>query len=70
MTTLPAPDSRAPRAVTDPLPVSPGQFCLRCGSLAPPASGPYLALLYPFERFCSPCGRRECFCTCRQKEAA
>lgn len=28
------------------------------------AQGPYLALLYPDERFCSECGRREQHCDC------
>lgn len=38
--------------------------CIRCSAPSTPARGPYLELLYPLERFCDECGRRERFCSC------
>lgn len=38
--------------------------CVRCSGSSTLARGPYLELLYPAERFCEGCGRRERFCSC------
>lgn len=38
--------------------------CVRCSASSTPARGPYLELLFPAERFCEGCGRRERFCSC------
>lgn len=40
------------------------EYCNHCSSPSDPAEGVYLALLYPLERFCSGCGRRERHCSC------
>jgi hypothetical protein len=38
--------------------------CRKCGRPTTPAVGVYLIRLYPRERFCVECGRRERFCSC------
>ena len=43
--------------------------CAWCGAAAEPASGVYLARLYPGSSFCRPCGRRSLFCTCKRGRA-